>query len=170
LPRALAKGKQGIVVSAEDETLTRRAIELARTSVRAGGGPFGALVARDGRVVAEGANRVTLANDPTAHAEIEALRAACRALGTFQLAGCTVYASCEPCPMCLAALYWARVDRVVFAASRTDAAAAGFDDERLYVELGRAVADRELAMEQVLREDALATFDEWRAKGDRTDY
>jgi len=154
----------------DDETLTRRAIELARASVRDGGGPFGAVVAKAGRIVAEGVNRVTPSNDPTAHAEIEALRAACRAEGTYRLDGCTVYASCEPCPMCLAALYWARVERVVFAASRADAAAAGFDDERIYVELARPLAQRELPMTRLLGDEASVVFEDWNAKADRKEY
>ncbi len=153
-----------------DEMLIRRAIDLARASVRGGGGPFGAVVARDGEVLAEGTNRVTSAQDPTAHAEVEAIRAACRALGTHRLDGCAVFASCQPCPMCLSALYWARVERVVFAASGTDAAAAGFDDEYLYAELARPLEGRELSMTQLLRGDALVAFADWRAKTDRIDY
>lgn len=157
-------------MAADDETLLGRAIELARASVRAGGGPFGAVVARDGRIVAEGANRVTLAGDPTAHAEIEAVRAACAELGTFRLSGCAVYASCEPCPMCLGALYWARVDRLVFAASREDAARAGFDDELFYAELARPPAERALAALQLPCDEARVPFEDWMARVDRERY
>ena len=153
-----------------DEHFLRRAIELASASVARGGGPFGALVARDGSSIAEGANRVTLANDPTAHAEIEAVRGACRELGSFRLDGCTVYASCEPCPMCLGALYWARVERLVFAASREDAAAAGFDDERFYAELARPLGERALVTVRLLSDEGREPFESWIAKLDRTRY
>jgi tRNA(Arg) A34 adenosine deaminase TadA len=154
----------------DDEELLRRAIELARESVRNGGGPFGALVARDGRIVAEGANAVTRSNDPTAHAEVVAIRRACAALGDFRLSGCTVYASCEPCPMCLGAILWSRAERLIFACGRADAAAAGFDDERIYRELARPVERRELATLQILRAEGLAAFDAWRAAPDRVEY
>ena len=127
------------------------------------GGPFGAVVAGPGGdVIAEGCNRVTSANDPTAHAEVEAIRAACRALGTFTLEGCTLYTSCEPCPMCLAAAYWARVDTIVFGASRTDAAAAGFDDAFIYDEIGLPPEARRIPMRQAGITQAVALFDEWR--------
>jgi guanine deaminase len=147
-----------------------RVIELAVASVSEGGGPFAALVARDGEIIAEGANRVTLANDPTAHAEIVAIREACRKLGAFQLSGCDVYASCEPCPRCLGALYWARSARVIFAAARSDAAAAGFDDELVYEQLALPYADRSLPMVRVATPRAAAPFEAWRAKPDRTRY
>jgi tRNA(Arg) A34 adenosine deaminase TadA len=156
--------------SPADEALLRRAIELARESVRNGGGPFGAVVARNGRIVAEGANSVTRSNDPTAHAEVVAIRKACAALGDFRLTGCTVYASCEPCPMCLGAILWSRADRLVFACARGDAAAAGFDDERIYRELARPVAQRELATLQILRAEGLAAFDAWRGAPGRVEY
>ena len=150
--------------------LLRRAIALALRSVDAGGGPFGAVVAREGTVVAEGSNRVVLGRDPTAHAEIEAIRAAARALGTHELSGCTLYASAEPCPMCAAAAHWARVDRVVYAAGRADAAAAGFDDERIYHELALAPPDRSVPATQALREEGLAPFARWRESPDRVPY
>jgi tRNA(Arg) A34 adenosine deaminase TadA len=153
-----------------DQHLMRRAIELARASVRAGGGPFGCVIARDGRAIAEGHNRVTLANDPTAHAEIVAIRAACTKLGTFQLDRCTVYASCEPCPMCLGAIYWARAQRLVFACTRTDAASIGFDDDRIYRELERATAARELQTETLLRDEGLEAFRDWSSTPDRREY
>jgi guanine deaminase len=157
------------------EELQRRsmqhAIELAIESVRQNrGGPFGAVVVKDGAVIGEGQNQVTSALDPTAHAEIVAIRAACAKLGSFSLAGCEVYASCEPCPMCLAALYWARVERVFHACSRSDAARAGFDDEFLYAELERAPGERRLAVVPLLREEGLAAFEAWIAQADRTPY
>jgi tRNA(Arg) A34 adenosine deaminase TadA len=157
-------------MTTSDEQLLRRAIELASASVGRDGGPFGAVVARGGRVLAEATNRVTLANDPTAHAEIEAVRAACRELGTFRLEGCTVYASCEPCPMCLGALYWARIERLVFAASRADAAAAGFDDAHFYSELTRPAGERALVTVQLLSDEGRAPLESWVAKMDRTRY
>lgn len=154
-----------------DREFLREAIRLSIEKMQAGeGGPFGALVVRGGRVVGRGWNQVTSTNDPTAHAEIVAIRAACGALGTFQLSGCTLYASCEPCPMCLAAIYWARIERIVFAAGRQDAADAGFDDSLLYDEVTRSPADRSLPAEQCLREEALAAFLAWRLKGDRVEY
>lgn len=153
-----------------DPVALARALALAEASAAAGGGPFGAVVVRDGVVVAEGANRVVLDHDPSAHAEVQALRAAGAALGTHDLAGCEVYSSCEPCPMCLAALYWARVDRVWFAATREDAAAAGFDDARLYREVALAPDDRELPVTGVDREAGRAPFAAWAANAARTPY
>jgi len=155
---------------AQDEAFLRRAIELACASVAADGGPFGAVVVRDGRVIAEGRNRVVPECDPTAHAEIEALRAAAQELGTHELSGCTVYASAEPCPMCAAALHWARVDRVVFAAGRADAAAAGFDDEQLFHELAMAPAARAVPTTQALAAEGRAPFEAWLANPDRVPY
>jgi tRNA(Arg) A34 adenosine deaminase TadA len=149
----------------------RRAIELALENVRtARGGPFGAVVVRGGTIVGEGVNRVTATNDPTAHAEVIAIRAAGRVLGTFSLAACELYASCEPCPMCLGAAYWARLDRVWFAADRRDAAAAGFDDADLYAELALPLARRGLPMTQLLREEAMLALDEWRRLPDKLHY
>ncbi len=153
-----------------DTALMRRAIALARESVASGGGPFGAVVARDGRIVAEGCNRVTVWNDPTAHAEVVAIREACRALASFQLEGCTIYSSCEPCPMCLGALYWARPARLVFACTRDDAAAAGFDDELIYRELALPIEARRLPISTLLRTEGLAAFTDWRAAASRRDY
>ncbi|HZN39192.1 MAG TPA: nucleoside deaminase [Planctomycetota bacterium] len=153
-----------------DQQLMRLAIQLARASVRAGGGPFGCVIARDGRPIAEGQNRVTLANDPTAHAEVVAIRAACTTLGSFQLDRCTIYTSCEPCPMCLGAIYWARAQRLVFACTRADAAAIGFDDDHIYREIARAPAARELQTESLLRDEALAAFRDWSSTPDRREY
>lgn len=154
----------------DDSTLMRRAIALARESVASGGGPFGAVVARDGRIVSEGRNRVTVWNDPTAHAEVVAIREACRALSTFQLEGCSVYSSCEPCPMCLGALYWARPARLLFACTRDDAAAAGFDDELIYRELVLPIASRRLPTSTLLRTEGLTAFADWRSASTRRDY
>ncbi len=139
------------------------AIRLATENVLSGaGGPFGAVLVRDGEVVATGVNRVTSANDPTAHAEVNAIRAGCQALGSFQLPGCVLYTSCEPCPMCLGAIYWARLDRVYFGNTCHDAAAAGFDDSFIYNELKEMHGDRKLAMIQLLPEHAIESFRIWR--------
>ena len=147
------------------------AIRLAREHMHAGdGGPFGALVVKDGQVVGRGWNQVTTANDPTAHAEVVAIRDACRRLGNFSLAGCELYTSCEPCPMCLAAIYWARLDRVFFAGTRDDAAAAGFDDDFLYREMPLPIEARKLPMTALLRAEAQKVFNEWKAKPDKVKY
>ena len=139
-----------------------RAIELAQLGMERGlGGPFGAVVVRDGEVLAEGCNQVTSTLDPSAHAEVVAIRAACQRLGSFTLAGCQIYSSCEPCPMCLAAIYWARLDGLYFAASRSDAAAVGFDDEFLYLELNKPLAERSLLAEQALQDRATAMMQRW---------
>lgn len=148
----------------------REAIDLAVENVRRGGGPFGALVVHEGEVIARGTNCVTPHNDPTAHAEVVAIRRACEALERFHLEGCTLYTSCEPCPMCLGAIYWAHLDRVVYAATRDDAAAAGFDDAHIYNELGRAPDERRIDMEQVLSDEAQRAFAAWAAHGERVEY
>jgi tRNA(Arg) A34 adenosine deaminase TadA len=145
----------------------RLSVEMMR---RNQGGPFGAVVVKGNQIIARGWNQVTSANDPTAHAEIVAIREACRALGTFQLNGCELYASCEPCPMCLSAIYWARLDRLYFAATRQDAAQAGFDDACLYREIPLPIDQRKLRTQQLLREAALAAFAEWKTKADRVEY
>jgi len=148
-----------------------RAIELAIGAVEENrGGPFGAVILKDGVVLAEGENRVTSDGDPTAHAEIVAIRAACERLGSHILAGCEIVSSCEPCPMCLAAIEWARLDHLTFAATRHDAAEAGFDDERLYGELAKAPEERELPTDSIMREEALGAFRAWEAKEDRKPY
>jgi guanine deaminase len=140
-----------------------RAIELAELGMRSGrGGPFGAVIVRGGQVVAEGQNQVTSAHDPTAHAEVCAIRAACRAAGDFSLAGAEIYSSCEPCPMCLSAIYWARLDRLYFAASRQDAAEIGFDDAFLYREIALAASARQLPSVQALRTEARAMMLPWK--------
>ncbi len=140
----------------------RRAIAQALENVRStNGGPFAALIVKEGRVIAEGTNRVTRTNDPTAHAEIVAIREACRVLGDFQLSGCDLYTTCEPCPMCLGAIYWARPERVFYAANAADAAAAGFDDAFIYEELKLSTAARHIPMTQLLRSESLAVFSAW---------
>lgn len=149
----------------------RRAIELSLEHMQAGaGGPFGCVVVREGEVVAEGFNRVTSSNDPTAHAEVTAIREACRALDTFSLAGCELFTSCEPCPMCLGAIYWARLDRVYYANTKVDAAAVGFDDAFIYDELELPIGGRKVPFVPLLREEALAVFRAWDAKEDKIRY
>jgi guanine deaminase len=152
------------------EALLRAAIALALDSVRTGGGPFGAVVVQNGRVVGGGTNQVTATNDPTAHAEIVAIRRAGQALGTFRLQGCDIFASCEPCPMCLAAIYWARIDRIYYAGTRADAAAAGFDDALFYQEMALPPAARRVPMTQLLAGEAKAAFEAWRAAPNRILY
>jgi guanine deaminase len=153
------------------EECMRRAIELAEKGVKSScGGPFGAVVVRDGQIIAEGENRVTSSGDPTAHAEVVAIRLAAERLGTHILDGCEIYASCEPCPMCLGAIEWARLDRMYYGATRQDAARAGFDDERLYVELAKAPQDRSMASAQLLPEESGAPFAIWAKKQDKTPY
>lgn len=157
-------------VSAHPEFL-RRAIALATENVTSGkGGPFGAVVVRDGRIVGEGANSVTATNDPTAHAEVNAIRAAAKALGTFALTGCELYTSCEPCPMCLAAAYWARVDAIYYGAVAADAARAGFDDAFLYDELRKTHELRKIPAMQLLGDEARVSFDQWIASANKVAY
>jgi len=149
----------------------RAAIRISIVKMRqSAGGPFGAVVVRRGHIIARGWNRVTSTNDPTAHAELVALRAACRRLQRFHLDDCELYTSCEPCPMCLAAIYWARVPRVFYANTRRDAAKIGFNDAFIYREVARAVARRKLVMTPLLRAEALAAFKEWSQKADRVQY
>jgi tRNA(Arg) A34 adenosine deaminase TadA len=149
----------------------RRAIALATENVTSGrGGPFGAVIVRDGKIVGEGANSVTATNDPTAHGEVNAIRAAAKALGTFTLAGCALYTSCEPCPMCMAAAYWSRLDAVYYGASSADAARAGFDDAFLYGEMRKDAAERKLLAAQLLGEEAWASFAAWLASSNKIEY
>lgn len=148
----------------------REAVRLAVDNVALGGGPFGAVIVKDGQILARGTNRVTADDDPTAHAEIVAVRAACRALGSFQLDGCDVYASTEPCPMCMGALYWARPRGIFYASGREAAAAAGFDDQFMYDELARSVEARDLETRRVAVEEAGQEFDAWVACEDRQEY
>jgi tRNA(Arg) A34 adenosine deaminase TadA len=149
----------------------RRAIALATQNVVSGaGGPFAALIVRDGRIVGEGVNTVTTTNDPTAHGEVNAIRAAAKALGTFTLAGCELYTSCEPCPMCLASAYWARVDAIYYGASAADAARAGFDDAFLYDEMRKGKAERKLPATQLLGGEAWFSFAAWLASVNKIEY
>ena len=151
------------------ETFMREAIRLSLHKMRRNqGGPFGALIVKSGRIVSRGWNRVTSANDPTAHAEIVAIRGACRQLKTFRLLGCDLYASCEPCPMCLAAIHWARIRTIYFANTRHDAARIGFDDEFIYREVALPISRRRLPMKQLLRDEALAAFAEWKVRAGKS--
>ncbi len=153
------------------EEYLRRAIQLAAENVKQGrGGPFGAVVVQDGRVVAEGANHVTACNDPTAHAEVVAIREACRQLERFDLRGCVIYASCEPCPMCLAAIYWARLDALYYAATRHDAARAGFDDTFLYEQIPLPDSQRSLPSQHLPGEESQRPFAAWRESAGKIPY
>jgi len=149
----------------------REAIKLAAAGMRGGrGGPFGCVVVRKGAIIGRGHNRVTSTNDPTAHAEVVAIRDACASLETFQLDDCELYTSCEPCPMCLAAIYWARIPRIFYGNTRTDAAAIGFDDDFIYQQVPLPPEQRTIAMKPLLRGEAMATFREWTAKQDKVRY
>lgn len=154
-----------------DQYFMRKAIALSRKGMQSNaGGPFGAIVVKDGKIIGEGYNQVTSTNDPTAHAEIVAIRNATKNIGSFQLDDCTIYSSCEPCPMCLGAIYWARPKKLVFAGSRQDAAAADFDDEFIYEELVIPIEKRKIKTSQLLQEEAKAVFKEWVDKNDKTAY
>jgi guanine deaminase len=153
-----------------NHTFLKQAIDLAVENVRRNGGPFAALVVKDGIVISTGTNQVTRANDPTAHAEIVAIREACRVLGDFQLAGCDIYTSCEPCPMCLGAIYWARPARVFYAATHQDAAAAGFDDGFIYKEISVAPGERAIPMVRGADQHATRPFEEWAARAGKVAY
>ena len=152
------------------EELMRRAIELSENSVRNGGGPFGAVIAKDGEIIAEGSNKVTINNDPTAHAEVCAIRNACKILNTFELANCVIYTSCEPCPMCLGAIYWARLSKIFYANDRKDAAEIGFDDDFIYEEIAIEQQYRKKPSEILLRNEAINAFRMWTLKDDKTKY
>ncbi len=152
------------------EELMRRAIELSENSVRNGGGPFGAVIAKDGEIIAEGSNKVTINNDPTAHAEVCAIRNACKILKTFELANCVIYTSCEPCPMCLGAIYWARLSKIFYANDRKDAAEIGFDDDFIYEEIAIEPQYRKKPSEILLRNEAINAFRMWTLKDDKTKY
>lgn len=154
-----------------NEKFMKEAIRLSREMMNKGqGGPFGAVVVKDGKIIARGHNQVTSCNDPTAHAEVVAIRRACEALGDFSLAGCEIYSSCEPCPMCLGAIYWARIDKLYFAASRHDASDAGFDDEFLYKEIPLDPSVRRMPCEQLMRDQAVRAFEEWKELDDKINY
>jgi tRNA(Arg) A34 adenosine deaminase TadA len=148
-----------------------RAIELSLQNVRSGrGGPFGAVVVKNGAIIGEGTNQVTSTNDPTAHAEVIAIREACKMLGNFSLQGCEIYASCEPCPMCFGAIYWARLARIYFANAAEDASKIGFDDSVIYREIAQSSSERKIPMIQLMRDEAMAAFREWEAKPDKISY
>lgn len=153
-----------------DREIMQRAIDLAAESVKKGGGPFGAVVVKDGKVIAESANSVTPDNDPTAHAEINAIRLACKKLGTFMLDGCEIYASCEPCPMCLGAIYWAHIKTIYYAGTRSDAAKAGFDDDFIYREINIDPEKRSVPAFNFMPNEGAAVFKLWLDKEDRTNY
>lgn len=154
----------------EHKDFMRQAIALAVENVAAGGGPFGAVIVKNGEVVSTGVNRVTSNNDPTAHAEVNAIRAACAKLGTFDLGGCVLYTSCEPCPMCLGAIYWAHIDKIFYGANQHDAASVGFDDSFIYRELELEPSKRHKPVENILPDEALAPFNAWREKSDKIEY
>jgi tRNA(Arg) A34 adenosine deaminase TadA len=154
-----------------DNPFMARAIQLSIENVHSGrGGPFGAVIVKDGAVIAEGANQVTSSKDPTAHAEILAIRAACAKLGVFELPGCEIYTSCEPCPMCLGAIYWSRLSRIYFAGAAADASRIGFDDSLIYREIAQPLTHRSIPMVQMMREQALAAFRAWEEKPNKIVY
>lgn len=152
------------------EELMRKAIELSMENVKNNGGPFGAVIAKDGEIIAIGKNRVTDSCDPTAHAEVSAIREAAKKLNTFDLSGYEIYSSCEPCPMCLGAIYWARLDKLYFANTKTDAKNIGFDDSFIYEEIELSPDKRRLPSEELLREEAIKTFEYWMEKEDKVEY
>ncbi len=155
----------------EQRLFIREAIKLAIENVENGnGGPFGAVIVKDGKIIATGVNQVTSSHDPTAHAEVMAIRMACAALNTFQLVGCEIYASCEPCPMCLAAIYWAKLDKLYYANTKEDAAAVNFNDEFIYKEISRPKSERKLFSRQLLREEGLEAFKKWVKSSSKIEY
>jgi tRNA(Arg) A34 adenosine deaminase TadA len=155
----------------QQQEFMREAIRLSLENVQSGkGGPFGAVIVKDGKIIASGVNEVTSSNDPTAHAEVVAIREACRQLGSFQLAGCEIYCSCEPCPMCLGAIYWARPDKIYYANTKEDAAAIDFDDAFIYQELDLPAANRQLPTEQLLQNEAWVAFQAWKDSTQKMEY
>ena len=147
-----------------------RAIDLSINSANTDGGPFGCVIVKENKIISEGSNKVTSSNDPTAHAEVVAIREACRKLNTFNLTGCDLYTSCEPCPMCLSAIYWSHVDNIFYANTRTDAADIDFDDSLIYSEIGKDIDKRKIKMKQMNREEALEAFKIWQNKEDKIKY
>ena len=147
-----------------------RAIELSINSVDNAGGPFGCVVVKENKIIAEGSNKVTSSNDPTAHAEVVAIREACKKLNTFNLVGCDLYTSCEPCPMCLSAIYWSHIDNIYYANTREDAKKIEFDDSFIYLEISKKIEERNIPMKQLLRKEALEAFELWEKKGDKIKY
>ena len=153
------------------EKLMKEAVSIAKLSANSGtGGPFGALIVKDGEIIASASNSVTPDNDPTAHAEVNAIRSACRKLSTFDLSGCTLYTSCEPCPMCLSAAYWAKVDKIYYAADREDAASAGFSDAFIYDEFLKPISQRAIPIEQILEKEGTEPFEEWMKNDNKVPY
>ena len=148
----------------------KRAIELSIKSVNTGTGPFGAVIVKDDRIISEGYNTVTMTNDPTAHAEITAIRIACKNLNNFSLEGCDLYTTCEPCPMCLSAIYWARINKIFYANTRSDAQKIDFSDALIYEELNKKIKERKIPMHQIMREEALKAFEMWEKKEDKVKY
>ena len=147
-----------------------KAIELSVKSVKETGGPFGCVIVKDGKIIAEGLNKVTYSNDPTAHGEIVAIREACKKLDTFNLSGCDLYSSCEPCPMCLSAIYWSHIDNIYYANTREDAKKIEFDDSFIYSEISKRIEERNIPMKQMLRDEALKAFELWDKKTDKIKY
>ena len=148
----------------------KRAIELSKESINSGGGPFGSVIVKNDKIISEGINRVTVNNDPTAHGEIVAIRNACKELNTFNLSNCSLYSSCEPCPMCMSAIYWSRIGKVYYANTRDDAKKIEFDDSFIYSEISKENKDRSILMEQILRDEALEAFEIWKNKTDKIKY
>ena len=159
-----------MIITEQDKQFMREAIRLANESVARGGGPFGAVIVKDGEVIAGSSNSVTIDNDPTAHAEVNTIREACRRLGTFDLSGSTIYTSCEPCPMCLGAIYWARISHIFYGNTRKDAANIQFADDFIYEELDRPLDERTVPIIPLLRDEALDTFRRWMEKEDKMEY
>jgi tRNA(Arg) A34 adenosine deaminase TadA len=159
-----------MTITEQDKQFMREAIRLATESVKHGGGPFGAVIVKDGEIIAGNSNSVTIDNDPTAHAEVNTIREACRKLGTFDLSGCTIYTSCEPCPMCLGAIYWARISRIFYGNTRKDAHDIDFADDFIYEELDRPMDERTVPLTPLLRDEAMASFRLWQEKEDKTEY
>lgn len=153
-----------------DKQFIERAIDIATQSVQSGGGPFGAVIVKNGAIIAESSNSVTRDLDPSAHAEVNAIRAACKKLGTYNLQGCEIYASCEPCPMCLGAIYWARLSKLYFAATRKSAKDAGFDDDFIYQEFAKSIDQREIPTEHISTSSALNPFEKWKQTTDKKEY
>lgn len=162
--------KDGYTITAQDKAFMREAIRLADESVKRGGGPFGAVVVKDGEIIAGSSNSVTIDHDPTAHAEVNTIREACRKLGTYDLSGCVIYTSCEPCPMCLGAIYWAHIGRIFYGNTRKDAADIDFADDFIYEELGKGINDRSVPFVPMLRDEAIGTFRTWMEKTDKRAY
>ena len=148
----------------------QRAIELSIESINSGGGPFGSVIVKDEKIISEGMNRVTVDNDPTSHGEIVAIRNACKKLNTFNLSNCSLYSSCEPCPMCMSAIYWSRIGKVYYANTRDDAKKINFDDSLIYSEISKKNEDRKIPIKQMLRDEALKAFDLWDKKTDKIEY